>query len=160
MSLSLQKIINRISSTSKRPNNSIDQIGNNHRKWGNYISFNTVNTLIFLLDLFIQRLEKSGVKPNKRLLSITELNLIELEGLKQVIMLQIMDCKITLYQKDCFIQFTNQQRQDFNCLFTDYELLLSKTCKESPKEIQKIGSEFDMITNLRTEMNKMLEIRA
>lgn len=159
MLIFFKKIINKISSISKRPNNTVEQTGSSHRIWGKYISFNSINALIFLTDFFIQKLEESGIRPNKRLISITELNILELQAMRYTIMSQIVDCKITLYHKDSFIKFTNQQRQDFHCLFGDYELLLLKKCNNSDKYLlEKISSEFEMISTLRTEINNMFEI--
>lgn len=156
--LLLKKIINRTLSTSKRPPNSTIVLTNHKLKWGKYVSLNTINILIFLIDFFIQILEDRQVEPHKRLLNITELNLNELYDLKQSILVQIVGFKITFDRKDCFISITAQQRQDFNCLFSDYELKIAKMYGHK-KEFSKLSEEFEMITNVRLEINNMIEIK-
>lgn len=156
----LKKMLNRFRSTSKRPQRDSIEIFDNHTKFGKYLTYYSINSILLLVNFFIQELIFSGIKPNKRLLSLTELSLDELNDIKDTITKQTFDCKIILNQKDIFVKMTHEQRQNLYCLVTDYEIIMVKYLNNSNYQDEKsLIDAYKMASLIRNELNTMFEIK-
>lgn len=122
------------------------------------MSPNFINGLLFIICFFIERLEEKGIKENKRLLSLTVLNISELNHLKNAILEQSSLNKPNPERKYLFLQLFDEQRHDIYCMLSNYELFI---CQLSTSDADQNAwiQHYESIKTFKYELNSMMEIK-